>query len=267
MQNTIDANQLATEFDVSFPVMDTFINRFAPSHVPQGTHQDTSDIILFVHIPKTAGMSVGRSLSEVFDIFRGVAWDNMAKSFRDETRAAVYAQSQDNIRQVIMGHYGWPEMQIWRNHEMPSKCATILRDPVKRTVSNYNYNCSPKHPPHEAFKERFPSLEDYVTNIPLDVQVTQVAGMINSFENLLNKLNTHYSFLGVAEYLDASLAHLCQSHGLPAVQTYRENTSPIKQSTAPSPAIQKIIKSRSHNDCKLHGLLTRLYQSVAPLQE
>tara|TARA_R110002051_G_scaffold45702_1_gene92156 strand:+ start:27612 stop:28421 length:810 start_codon:yes stop_codon:yes gene_type:complete len=269
MKNTthIDVSALAKEFDLPVTVLDAFVNRFAPTHVSQGAYQATSDVLLFVHIPKTAGMSVGRSLREAFDVFRGVDWTNKAKSFRDETRAAVYTQSRANSRQVIMGHYGWSELQIWRNHNMPLKCGTILRDPVARVVSNYNYNCSPKHPLNETFKGRFPTLDDYVVNLPLDVQVTQAAGLICSFENLLDKLNTHYSFLGVAEHLNASLTHLWRSHGLPAQQTYRENTGPRSQVPPLSLALRKIIQDRSHNDCKLHDLLTRLYTAAAPAKE
>lgn len=265
----IDTAALAAEFDVSPAVMARFVSRFAPSCVAPEAYQAAADVMLFVHIPKTAGMSVGRSLREAFDVFRGVDWRNKTKSFRDETRAAVYAQSQNQSpsRQVIMGHYGWSELQIWRNHQMPMKCGTILRDPVARAVSNYNYNCSPAHPPHADFRNRFPTLDAYVEALPLDVQVTQAAGLICSFENLLSKLNEHYSFLGTTEHLDASLAHLGQSHGLPKLRSYRENIGKKAKSTEVSKGLRQQIMARSHNDGKLHALLTHLYDQAHPAKD
>lgn len=255
----LDASALAREFDVPVSLMETFIARFAPQAVAPDTYTATADVMLFVHIPKTAGMSVGRSFQGAFDIFRGVAWHEVQKSFRQQTREAIYLQSQGKARQVIMGHYGWPELQIWRNHEMPMKCGTILRDPVARTISNYNYNCSSAHPDHENFRKRFPTLESYVANLPLDVQVTQAAGMICSFENLLTKMVAHYTFLGVTEHLSASLTHLGRSHGLSQLQEYRENIGTNRPDMAPAPELRALIEERCHNDRRLHQLVMRLY--------
>ena len=269
MLNTsyIDATALAADFDVDLSVMEAFINRFAPACVGSDTFAARADVLLFVHIPKTAGMSVGRSLRGAFDTFRGVDWKEKAKSFRDETRAAVYQQSCGQGRQVIMGHYGWNELQLWRNHEMPLKCGTILRDPVARTVSNYNYNSSPAHPPHKTFSNRFPTLEDFVTALPFDVQVTQAVGLVCSFENLLTKLTQHYTFLGVTEHLATSLQHLGKSHGLPRLREYRENVGGKSQATNIPTALRDHILDRSHNDEKLHRLLTRLYGGPAPAKD
>lgn len=256
-----DAPALAREFGVSVDLMESFVTRFAPARVADGAYQEAADVMLFVHIPKTAGMSVGRSFKDGFDRFHGVDWREAAKSFRDKTRLAIYEQSKGQSRQVVMGHYGWSELQVWLNHEMPMKCGSILRDPVARTISNYNYNCSTAHPRHEAFKARFPSLDKYVASLPLDVQVTQTVGWVNSFENLLTKLIRHYTFLGVTEHLSASLAHLARSHGLPNLREYHKNVAKQKgtEEKVVAPALRKRIEDRCHNDMRLHALLMRLY--------
>lgn len=262
---TQDSRALAEEFDVPHALMERFVNRFSPKLVAPDSFRADADTMLFVHIPKTAGMSVGRSFQETFDIFRGVHWQDVVKSFRNQTREAIYLQSQGRARQVIMGHYGWPELQVWRNHEMPMKCGTILRDPVARTISNYHYNCSAAHPDNEGFRNRFPTLDAYVQQIPYDVQVTQALGMVCSFENVLTKLINHYTFLGVTERLSASLAHLARSHGLPKPQEFRENIGKASEDEAPSADLIKRIEARCHNDRKLHSLLMRLYE-VPPEQ-
>lgn len=252
-------SELAQEFGVSEALMRRFIEAFSPNFVPENYYYETADTMLFIHIPKTAGVSVGRSFKESFDVFYSIKWDNIPNSFRAETRQAIYCQTQGNRRQVIMGHFGWPEMQIWRNHEMPMKCGTIFRDPVTRAISNYNYNCSTAHPAHESFRDKFPTLDSYIQKMPIDVQLTQAIGLVNSFENALTKLTNYYTFLGVTEHLSASLAHLRRTHGLPDLKEYREN---VGKKTAGQEALGKqrqAIEDRSYNDLKIHKLLMRIY--------
>ncbi len=256
-----DARSLAQQFGVSEDLMARFIDRFAPGRVAENTYRAAADTMLFVHIPKTAGVSVGRSLREAFDQFHGVEWDDIQKSFRRATRAALYAQTRSKTRQVIMGHYGWPQVQIWRNNEIPVKCGTIFRDPVARVISNYNYNRSSAHPANASFSNRFPTLESYVKKLPLDVQLTQAIGLFDSFETVLSKLLAHYTFLGATEHLSASLRHLGHSHGLPDLREYRENVGKTKAGDEVPPELRALILDGSHNDQKIHALISRLYDA------
>jgi Sulfotransferase family len=256
----LDAGTLAREFRVPEPLMDAFVNRFAPARVALGKYHAVSEVMLFIHIPKTAGVSVGQTLQDSFDRFHGVEWNDIPNSFRNLSRYALYHSSRADERHVIMGHFGWPEMQMFRNHELPLKCGTFLRDPVARTISNYNYNCSTAHPAHENFVQRFPTLETYVDQIPIDVQITQALGFISSLENALEKLVRYYSFLGVTEKLSASLVHLEKSHGFSQMQEYRKNVGQAADRAEVSPTLVQKIRSRSHNDMRLHDLVMRLYQ-------
>lgn len=255
-----NVRELAREFRVPVDLMATFADRFAPSCVAADRFRAESEVMLFIHIPKTAGVSVGRSLRDAFDGFYGVEWNDIPKSFRTLAQKALYQQTHRQERYVVMGHFGWPEMQMFRNHDMPLKCGTIFRNPVDRTVSNYNYNCSAAHPANEQFRKRFPTLETYVSTLPNDVQITQSIGLISSFENALEKLIRYYSFLGVTEHLAASLAHLGRSHGLPSLREYRENVGKASSKSAlPQPLVDQI-NARSHNDARIHDLMMRLYQ-------
>lgn len=255
-----DSGMLAREFRVSEVLMDAFVNRFAPACVDPGKYHAASEVMLFIHIPKTAGVSVGQTLQGAFDHFHGVEWNDISNSFRSQSRHALYQSSRADERHVVMGHFGWPEMQMFRNHELPLKCGTFLRDPVARTISNYNYNCSTSHPAHESFIQRFPTLDSYVDQIPVDVQVTQALGFVSSLENALEKLIRYYSFLGVTEKLSASLTHLGLSHGFSRMQEYRKNVGrTTNQAEIPLEVVSKI-KRRSYHDMRLHDLVMRLYQ-------
>lgn len=258
----LNVSELAQEFDVLPAVMSEFLGCFSPAHVAADRYTAEADTMLFIHIPKTAGVSIGRTFQDAFDEFRGVQWNNVTRSFRAATRQGVYEQTYLKKRQVIMGHFGWPEMQIWRNHEMPMKCGTIFRDPVARVISNYNYNCSASHPNNEEFRKTYPTIFDYVGQISLDVQLTQAIGFITSFEHALKKLSAYYTFLGVTEHLSASLEHLGRSHGLPALKEYRENIGVPRKNDETPDELRDQIEGRSHNDRKLHVLLSRIYEAA-----
>lgn len=243
-----------------------FRARFDPAVVPDGAYEDDGDVVLFVHIPKTAGMSVGRALRDAFDVFHPINWANIPASFRDRTKEALYLRTDGQPRrQVIMGHFGWPEMQFWRNQELPIKAASIIRDPVARIVSNYNYNLSEAHPAHQAFGERFPTLEAYVDSVPNDMQLNMLIGAFWSFDHALELLAKYYSFLGATERLGPSLNHFARSHGLGArLDEHRENVGakPAEEEDIPSSVRDRVLE-RSRNDLRLHEMVLRLYSDAA----
>lgn len=256
----IDSKKLAHEFGIPEELMLEFVAKFSPIHVAADRFRANAEVMLFIHIPKTAGVSVGRSLQEAYDHFHSVEWNNIPSSFRKLAQQALYCQTHTPGRHVIMGHFGWPEMQMFRNHEIPMKCGTILRDPVARTISNYNYNCSQAHPSNEKFRNRFPTLASYVDRLPNDIQVTQSIGIIGSFQNAVEKYIRYYSFIGLTEHLSASLKHLARSHGLSKLFEHRKNVGQhYEKSEVPQHLIEQILQ-RNQNDKRLHELMMRLYQ-------
>ncbi|MCZ8335856.1 MAG: sulfotransferase family 2 domain-containing protein [Rhodobacteraceae bacterium] len=254
-----EARGLAAEFGTSVEVMEAFLRRFSPRWTRADQFASASDVMLFVHVPKTAGISLGVSLKRVFDKVRLVDWADPSASFRVHMRHALYLQTQRPVRQALIGHFGWPELQVWRSQDLPLKCATLLRDPLARAVSNYFYNCSDAHPDHLRFREQFPDLTSYVRQLPLDVQMTQAVGMVDSFERALEKFISHYSFLGVTEHLAASLDHLSRTHGFVRLKEKRMNVGKIKPPVTLPEEVVDFVERKSHNDMKLHRLLMRLY--------
>lgn len=251
-------DQLAQEYGAQPHLMRSFVSRFAPAVVPKKHFYADADTMLFVHIPKTAGMSVGKAMQQSFDKFHGVEWNNISASFRKASRLAAYQQSKGNVRQVIMGHFGWPELLVWRNQELPIKAGTIFRDPVQRMVSNYNYNSSEAHPAQRDFVKRYPTIESYVEKSSLDIQLTQAIGFVSSFDDVLSKLTNYYSFIGLTERLSQSLSAFSRSHGLPSIKEYRTNVG-LKPAENPSENVRRIIMDRNHNDLKIHSLMMRLH--------
>lgn len=240
-------------------VFDRFADRFHPAHVAPETFAEQNDVLLFAHIPKTAGVSVGAGLRGVFDVFRGVDWQQTHQSFVAESHEALYARIQKPQRQVLMGHFGSQQLNYWRNHKLPLKAAAIIREPVARVVSNYNYNRSERHPPNEEFRKRFPTLTDYVENLPYDFQLNFLLGAFYSFEQGLERLVEDFSFLGVTEHLSASLLHLSRSHGLGAIAIHEKNRA-IEPVADVDPVVRRMILEKSANDTRLFELLDSYFE-------
>lgn len=241
--------------------LSAFQARFDPKKIKPNTFQANNDVILFLHIPKTAGMSVGKALQKAFDKFHPVSWENVGQSFRFRTRRALYERSCGKCRQALMGHFSWAEIQYWRNQELPIQCATIIRDPLARFVSNYNYNCSDAHPGNADFHERFPTMEDYAQHLPNDYQLYTMIGAFFDFDHALEKLTKYYSFIGVTEYLGASLTHFQNSHGLEkTLREHRENTGQIFTKDETPHSVREIVEEKSRNDSRLHQLMRNFYE-------
>jgi hypothetical protein len=256
--NPIDLDELNAQLPAD--LMERFLNRFDPARVSANTFKESNDVMLFVHLPKTAGMSVGQSLQAAFDKFHGVNWRKIHQSFKVMTQRACYFRSHTVGRQVIMGHFGYNEITTWLQADLPVKAATIVRDPVARLISNFNYNSSDAHPAKAEFIKKYPTLESYAIDQPPDFQLYTLVGPTFSFEQALEKLIRNYTFLGVTEALAASLAHFSTSHGLPSLKEHRINTAAVDgKPQKASEEIVNLIRSKSHNDLRLHGLLKSLY--------
>jgi hypothetical protein len=254
----VDPHELNAQLPAD--LLERFRNRFDPTRVADNTYREDNDIVHFVHLPKTAGMSVGKSLQASFDQFYGVDWQEVQASHRKFSLRALYRRSHTPCRQVLMGHYGWNELVVWKHEGLPVKAASILRDPVSRAVSNYNYNSSSVHPNRAKFLERHPTLKSFANTLAPDFQIYRMVGMTSSFEHALEKLIENYTFLGITENLSDSLDYFSRSHGLGDLKEHKINVAkkPEKKVEPPADAV-RILRDKSHNDLRLHALLTTLF--------
>lgn len=245
-----------------------FRARFDPAATAPGAYAEPDDIVLFVHIPKTAGVSLGASLQSAFDRFHGVKIAREGRSFDAMAARALRIRSERPCRQVIAGHFDWGRIEAWRAMGRPAKAISVVRSPLERLVSHYNYNSSARHPDREAFRRKFPTLLDFAKTRPADPQLRQLIGPFETFEEALEKLAAHYTFLGVTERLDKSLAHLALSHGLPPMTQERRNAARRAVAAETIPAeVREVVTGRSVNDRRLHALLLACYDAWAPPQK
>jgi hypothetical protein len=100
--------------------------------------------LVFVHIPKTAGLSLHAALENIY----GKESTLRVGNEDDLLRLRQLPNNQVIEKDFLSGHFFYDDI---KNRCRPDALLiSILRDPVKRILSNYNYIASwDKHPLHE----------------------------------------------------------------------------------------------------------------------
>lgn len=162
---------------------------------------DPSCLIAHIHIPKTAGMAVQTVLKEHFEPHTHLQWNKAAENWKELTDGKEYSGS------LITGHLQFPQLFYpGFSSERPIYCVSVIRDPLQRVISLYNYNRSLRHPNHERFSARFPSIDDFIKaksgkdNVR-NQQAVWLCGSRTNPDVLCEVLNAHYIGLTTQGYL------------------------------------------------------------------
>jgi hypothetical protein len=123
---------------------------------------DKNSPIAFLHIPKTAGMTLHEILTDQYP-------NTKHKLIYTVDYTKTYTQLSEEKKKkigVIKGHFlygiheGMPQMPIY---------LTMLRNPIARTISGYEFiKIKKDHPFHKEIKEKKISLKDFLNNKCID---------------------------------------------------------------------------------------------------
>jgi hypothetical protein len=109
--------------------VDAFFRRLSRRYYPPHAPRTPRDGVYFLHIPKTAGSSIGRYFERSFpasEICPLWNWDDLATA-RPET-LDQYRVFRGHFQGFLPGYLGRKLMML-----------TMLRDPLERTISCYSY--------------------------------------------------------------------------------------------------------------------------------
>ncbi len=228
---------------------------------------DRTTKILFLHIPKTAGMSLNGLLVRNY---RGRKQFNAGIT---DTSSASWQKCLDHLRHtapgemeqisVVKGHF------IFGLHELipgPSTYITFLRDPVKRLVSHYNMIKRGQGIPagHQLDPSRadwnlgpwpdfLRTMDNYQTRAISGRDFDVPFGACNQEHLALAKenLDRHFAFVGTTEQFDLSLTVLRRTLGWKMRFYVPDNVAPDR-SPKPAPHVIDALRQLNSLDAELY---------------
>jgi hypothetical protein len=222
-----------------------------------------SPLIVFVHVPKTGGMTLRSILSRRR---RGIFAESMeeAKSLLDSLTESEAAQLE-----LVSGHvpYGVHEFV-----QRPVQYVTMLREPVQRVVSHYWFvRNQPDHYLYAAIVEGNLSLREYAERgcaLSGEIENGQV-GMFSararmrecadeeSLEEAKRVLRDHFAVVGTTERFDESVVAMQRTVGLTTPVYVRRNIGPAPRGSV-DPETRAAIEANNLLDLELYEYASAL---------
>jgi hypothetical protein len=223
----------------------------------------TRPVLIFLHIPKTAGSTLTLILSRQYPA--GVTFfTGGPKRPRPEQLEALSMGERERF-DCLAGHL---RFGVHRLLPRPARYITMVRDPVERLISAYYYiRGLPEHPMHERVLREGLSLEQYVRLAPSDEQVRILSGTAGAattretLEQARRNIEEHFVAVGLTERFDEFALLLTRVLGWRHVYVRPDNVTPDRprqHDLAPS-AIASI-EDRNRLDRELYGFATQVFE-------
>lgn len=225
-------------------------------------------LILFLHIPKTAGTTMYRLMEKQYP---GQVWFWLVGKNMEEAIRLISADLTCTIK-CFYGHFTFG---IHNQFTRPCTYITLLRDPIDRVISEYYFLLEePRHDPYVANQliTKNMTLLDYVTSTDEafvrrtnNMQTRFITGNPSPrYEDLLlaKELLKKYFHIGITERFNESLFLLQKHFGWkecePFPSYFVNNSRPTKHSI--SPDVLKVIADKNNLDLLLYKEANRLFQ-------
>lgn len=169
-------------------------------------NQDREKCWFFVHIPKTAGSSFRLDLvgirSPAYNIH--VDDDNRDVPYKQKIVDAVRAfnaKLPTTSFQFASGHVPVETLAAEVERSGDLQLITMLRDPIKRVISDFRYQRTPSHPNHREFIEQFPTFESYFEAPWAQNRMFQFLrpGATASLDECIKHVIDRFAFVGIVE--------------------------------------------------------------------
>lgn len=231
-------------------------------------------VVIFLHIPKAAGLTLYKILDRAYgrsSIYTFPGGRQRLQAAIDQFRALP--DSQRDRYNLLRGHFPFGAHE-WVNR--PTTYITLLREPVARALSHYHYvKRTPQHALHQQVTAGKMTLADYVSggiNYEMDNgQTRQITGINDRLpfgdcsSELLDEarraLDDYFSVAGLVERFDETLLLLRQRLGWRRYPLYtRQNATQERPSSQElSPAARAIIEKHNSLDCELYAYAARQF--------
>lgn len=240
---------------------------------------EPTNILIFLHIPKTAGTTLTSILRREYgnkrtiDINRG----NFQKSVSELGGSTLEPRRKSMLIDARHSTFG-----IHRSIPCPSTYITILRDPIARVVSHYYYVLEVKKSSvYDSIVSRRMSLEEYVTSgITFETDNGQTRWLTDACDvpfgqctdrllsQAIDNIDNHFSFVGLTECFDQSLIRMHEIYGWrkhPVYVKRLKNKKKPLMARIPDKTIE-IIRKQNDLDCRLYDYVKSGFEKTCSLE-
>ena len=228
------------------------------------TSQNHDPALIFLHIPKTAGTTLNRIIEWQYDprlIYTVDPYQIRATVGRLQT---LPEERRRGLR-VVRGHL------IYGVHDcLPQggTYITMLRDPVKRVLSSYQFILRrPLHPLHRKLKAKGIGVEEFLnyTAKRQNLQTKMLAGVPyvgpcdeSTLERAIENAEKSFAVVGLSERFQESLLMIAASFGWKI--PYYENRKVSKNRPTIDPATIERIREYNRQDLALYEYGKRRFE-------
>jgi hypothetical protein len=238
-------------------------------------------VLVFLHIPKTAGSSLTTDLRRLLPPYLNLAPDytDTTRPFQereDEMLRRFLSCARSGALRSASGHYTYRRIRDLLREAQPPAAFTpayvsMLREPVTRVVSDYAYMTSPAHPDHAAAKARFPTLESYVESPGHQNKMARflLGNPEMPDEEIPAFLDRTYRFLGTVEEYAMSSFLIFALAGLRHVSTARVRVAPGGPTRLDTldPALVARIAELNRRDALIYAHVSGVLARIKPAYE
>jgi hypothetical protein len=229
------------------------------SLIKQPVHPDSQRLMVFSHIPKTGGTTLEHILAKNHRLS-----DVLHINAPDLNGCPDLLKLKKNPPDLICGHHPMHGLLYALLPDLPLAHITMLRHPVDRVLSFYNYILGKSdHPLHAQCQSL--SLEDFLRQKPTpelaNGQTRRLTGTLHrqqnqpadSAEHACQVLEDCFTDVWVTEQFDQALLMLSRRYGMQDVYYQPHNVSPKRVRREDlSDATLNLIGDMNQEDARLH---------------
>jgi Galactose-3-O-sulfotransferase len=229
--------------------------------------RNTTEALIFLHIPKSAGTTLNRLIEWEYPLFEMYSVDPV---FFRWSRARLWRLPKRRLQsfRVFKGHMPFGLHEIL---PQPATYVTVMRGAVERVISAYYFMSNYiLHPNYWKFRRERWTLEDFVRRSPREnVQTKMIAGadydapcteeiLLKAKENL-----QHFSVLGLTERFEESLALMKLRFGwkLESYSSFNVTRTRPKKRDLPQSTLD-LIAERNRFDMELYECARKLFEEA-----
>jgi len=227
----------------------------------------SADPIVFIHIPKTGGMTMHAMIRDIYKPYELHKINPAMESI--EKYQSLSMDRKDKLK-VIYGH-----MDYWIHELLPanSRYVTLMRNPVERVISHYHYVRRTANDPLQELAMRS-SLDDWVAQCNLNEmdngQTRRLSGSPDSvrfgecsaemLEWARHNVQQNFALVGITERFDETYGLMSKMFDWPIKSYLPKNVAQQRSSIKEIPVRTiRLIEKFNTLDMELYEYATRLF--------